>query len=88
VTLNHGDTIVTEAPTFMAAGRLGASATAFPDDSRRRQGIRMDALARGLAETDQQPRFVYLLRHFRTRARLDDARPHREVLEIAQRQIC
>src|ERR1700730_11383494 len=60
ITLNYGDTIVTEAPTFM--GALAAWEHQQPhfltipvDD----HGMRMDALKQGLAETDYHPRFVY-----------------------------
>src|SRR5579859_6284706 len=65
ITLDHGDTIVTEAPTFM--GALAAwehqqpKFLTIPVDD---HGMRMDALEQGLAETDQHPRFMYLLPTF------------------------
>ncbi|HLZ30762.1 MAG TPA: PLP-dependent aminotransferase family protein [Chloroflexota bacterium] len=87
VTLDHGDTIVTEAPTFM--GALAAWEHQQPrfltipvDD----HGMRMDALEQGLAETDQHPRFMYLLPTFQNPMGVSmtlDRR--REVLEIASK---
>ena len=87
ITLDHGDTIVTEAPTFM--GALAAWEHQQPrfltipvDD----HGMRMDALQQGLERTDQHPRFVYLLPTFQNPMGVSmtlDRR--REVLEIAQK---
>jgi 2-aminoadipate transaminase len=65
ITLDLGDTIVTEAPTFM-----GALATwehqqprylTIPVDA---HGMLVDVLVRALTKTERKPRFVYLLPTF------------------------
>ena len=86
ITLDHGDTIVTEAPTFM--GALAAwehqqpRYLTIPVDE---HGMRLDALEQGLARTDRHPKFVYLLPTFQNPMGVSmtlDRR--REVLEIAR----
>jgi 2-aminoadipate transaminase len=86
VTLNHGDTIVTEAPTFM-----GALATwenqqpryvSVPVDE---HGMQVETLADNLRERESKPRFVYLLPTFQNPSGVSLTLDRRQrLLEIAE----
>jgi len=86
ITLDHGDTIVTEAPTFM--GALAAwehqrpRFLTIPVDA---HGMQLDALERGLSATSVHPRFVYLLPTFQNPMGVSMSLDRRRrVLEIAR----
>ncbi len=86
ITLNHGDTILTEAPTFM--GALAAwehqqpRYLSIPVDE---HGMQLDVLEQALSRADQQPRFMYLLPTFQNPMGVSmSLERRRRVLEIAQ----
>jgi 2-aminoadipate transaminase len=87
LTLDHGDTIVTEAPTFM--GALAAWEHQQPrfltipvDD----HGMRLDLLEQALSNSAQHPRFIYLLPTFQNPMGVSmSLERRRQVLEIAAR---
>jgi 2-aminoadipate transaminase len=87
ITLDRGDTIVTEAPTFM--GALAAweqqqpRYLSIPVDE---HGMQVELLGQALASHDQpRPRFVYLLPTFQNPAGVSLSRERRErLLEIAR----
>jgi len=90
ITLNHGDTILTEAPTFM--GALAAwehqqpRYLSIPVDE---HGMQLDVLEQALSRADQQPRFMYLLPTFQNPMGVSmSLERRRRVLEIAQQLTC
>jgi 2-aminoadipate transaminase len=88
ITLDHGDTIVTEAPMFM--GALAAWEHQQPryltipvDD----HGMQLDALAAGLKTAERPPKFVYLLPTFQNPMGVSMSADRRQrVLDIAREQ--
>jgi 2-aminoadipate transaminase len=85
ITLDHGDTILTEAPTFM--GALAAwehqqpRFLTIPVDE---HGMRLDLLEEALARADRHPRFMYLLPTFQNPMGVSmSLERRRRVLEIA-----
>jgi 2-aminoadipate transaminase len=85
VTLDHGDTIVTEAPTFM--GALAAwehqqpRFLTIPVDE---HGMRMEALEDALSAAARHPKFMYLLPTFQNPMGVSMSLDRRrQVLEIA-----
>ncbi|MGI9145614.1 MAG: PLP-dependent aminotransferase family protein [Chloroflexota bacterium] len=88
ITLDHGDTIVTEAPTFM--GALAAwehqqpRYLTIPVDE---HGMRLDALEEGLSRTHSQPKFMYLLPTFQNPTGVSmSLERRRRVVEISQQR--
>jgi 2-aminoadipate transaminase len=86
ITLDHGDTIVTEAPTFM--GALAAwehqqpRYLTIPVDE---HGMLLDALEQGLPTAHRHPKFMYLLPTFQNPMGVSMSRDRRrQVLEIAR----
>jgi 2-aminoadipate transaminase len=86
ITLDHGDSIVTEAPTFM--GALAAWAhqqprfLTIPIDE---HGMQLDLLEQALARADRHPRFIYLLPTFQNPMGVSmSLERRRQVLEIAR----
>ncbi len=86
ITLDHGDTIVTEAPTFM--GALAAwehqqpRFLTIPVDA---HGIQLDLLEHALARAERHPRFIYLMPTFQNPMGVSmSLERRRQVLEIAQ----
>src|ERR1700730_2983177 len=86
ITLDHGDTILTEAPTFM--GALAAwehQQPRFLTIAVDEHGMRLDALRDGLATADEPPRFMYLLPTFQNPMGVTMSLDRRrQVLEIAR----
>src|SRR6266850_4796089 len=85
VTLDHGDTIVTEAPTFM--GALGTwehqqpKYLSIPVDE---HGMLVDALEEALQKTSEHPKFVYALPTFQNPSGVSmSAARRRRLLELA-----
>lgn len=86
ITLDHGDTIVTEAPTFM--GALAAwehqqpNYLTVPVDE---HGIVVEALEQALPRANRPPKFLYLLPTFQNPSGVSLTLDRRQkVLEIAQ----
>jgi 2-aminoadipate transaminase len=86
ITLDHGDTILTEAPTFMGAyaawDHVQPRYVTVPVDD---QGMRLDLLRERLSQTSEKPRFMYLLPTFQNPMGVSmslDRRRH--VLDIAR----
>jgi 2-aminoadipate transaminase len=86
ITLDHGDTILTEAPTFM--GALAAwehqqpRFLSIPVDE---HGMLLDALRQGLSTVAKPPRFMYLLPTFQNPMGVTMSLDRRrQVLEIAR----
>src|SRR6266700_1207432 len=86
ITLDHGDSIVTEAPTFM--GALAAwehqqpRFLTIPVDE---HGMQLDLLEQALARADRYPRFMYLLPTFQNPMGVSmSLERRRQVLEIAR----
>jgi len=86
ITLDHGDTIVTEAPTFMGAlttwEQQQPRYLSVPVDE---HGMVLDVLEEALAASPVRPRFVYLLPTFQNPSGVSMTMKRRErLLEIAR----
>src|SRR5207245_3613152 len=86
ITLDSGDTIVTEAPTFMGAlttwEQQQPRYLSVPVDE---HGMVLDALEQALEESPARPRFVYLLPTFQNPSGVSLTMKRRErLLEIAR----
>jgi 2-aminoadipate transaminase len=86
ITLNHGDTIVTEAPTFMGAlstwEHQQPHYLTIPVDA---HGMLVDALDQHLRESQVRPKFVYSLPTFQNPSGVSLTLERRKrLLEIAQ----
>lgn len=87
ITLDPGDLVVTEAPTFMGAlatwEHMHPRYLTIPVDA---HGMVVDALEEALKRGDERPRFVYLLPTFQNPSGVSMTYPRRQkLLELAHR---